>query len=427
MASTSSAGEQEDARPLDDPEERKHIYGVLNSFHRYRDQAHFHFTHKRRQAFYAMPQADWQMLSQAPFNILDTLSAVDDAIDKNADIAESILQSGLAYAEVEQSEGDCKPEWQGPVLPHNQEKTHSTLRQLFREWSAEGASERETCFTPVIEALNTEYPSLLERNHLKVLVPGAGLGRLVFELCYHGYGVEGNEISYHQILTSNHILNFTSKAEEFELYPFVHEFSNHLTRADQFQKVLVPDINPGLELQKAWEAQITKAQDRKSDYKNLNPVHPFNRLSYSSADFCIAYLEEEHAAMFDALATVFFIDTAPNLIRYIRTVRNCLKEGGIWVNIGPLKWHFDGGENSQSQHGSNATATSSRDTGIAEPGSVELVEDEVLLLVEAMGFTIEKHEVMNRETGYITNLRSMWYAAYRPTFWIARKTRLSQA
>lgn len=359
------------------------------------------------------------MLSKAPFNILDTLSAVDDAIDKNADIAELILQSGLAYTEVEETAS--KPEWQGAILPHNQEKAHSTLRQLFREWSAEGASERDACFAPVIDALNAQFPHLLKRNHLKILVPGAGLGRLVFELCYHGYGVEGNEISYHQILTSNHILNFTQKAEELELYPFVHEFSNHLTRADQFQKVLIPDVHPGTELEKVWQAQLAASQGQ-SDSPDLQPIHPFSRLSYSSADFCIAYSEEAQAATFDAVATVFFIDTAPNLIRYISSVHNCLKEGGIWVNLGPLKWHFDGGKDARSQNGPNAAASSSRDAGIAEPGSVELTEDEILLLVESLGFTIEKHEVMNRESGYIANQRSMWHGVYRPSFWIARKT-----
>jgi carnosine N-methyltransferase len=371
-----------------------------------------------------MPQAHWQLLSKAPFNMLTTLSEVDDAIDKNAEIAEAILQSGLAYAEIEQSD-DSKPEWKGQVMPHNQEKAHSTLRQLFREWSAEGASEREACFTPVIDALNSHYPSLLQRNHLKVLVPGAGLGRLVFELCRYGYGVEGNEISYHQILASNHILNFTQKAEQFELYPFVHEFSNHLTRSDQFQKVLVPDVHPGVELEKAWEEQLASSQEQ-GESPDLEPIHPFSRLSYSSADFCIVYSEELNATTFDAVATVFFIDTAPNLIRYINSVHNCLKENGIWVNLGPLKWHFDGGENMRSQTGSNSVPTDSRDTGIAEPGSVELTEDEVVQLVETLGFKIEKHEVMNRETGYITNQRSMWHGVYRPSFWVARKIQQSK-
>jgi carnosine N-methyltransferase len=354
------------------------------------------------------------MLSKAPFNILDKFSAVDDAIDKNAEIAEAVLQSGLAYAEIEAT-NESKPEWQGQVMPHNQEKAHSTLRQLYREWSAEGAPEREACFTPVIEALNTEFPSPLQRNHLKVLIPGAGLGRLVFELCLHGYGVEGNEISYHQILTSNHILNFTQKAQQFALYPFVHEFSNHLTIADQLQKVLIPDIHPGFELEKAWQTQLSRLEAQGES--DLSPVHPFNRLSYSSADFSIAYSQPSSSSTFSAVATVFFIDTAPNVIRYVTAVHHCLKPGGVWVNLGPLKWHFDGGSHANL----NSTVSNAGDTGIAEPGSVELTEEEVVKLVETLGFRIEKHEVGVRGTGYISNRRSMWQGEYWPSFWVARK------
>lgn len=64
-------------------------------------------------------------------------------------------------------------------------------------------------------------------------------------------------------------------------------------------------------------------------------------MSMSASDFICLYSDEEHKDAYDAVATVFFIDTAPNLIRYIDTIRNCLKSGGIWTNIGPLLWHFD--------------------------------------------------------------------------------------
>ena len=36
----------------------------------------------------------------------------------------------------------------------------------------------------------------------------------------------------------------------------------------------------------------------------------------------------------DCIATVFFIDTAHNIISYIETIYNTLKPGGIWVNLG---------------------------------------------------------------------------------------------
>ena len=40
----------------------------------------------------------------------------------------------------------------------------------------------------------------------------------------------------------------------------------------------------------------------------------------------------------DCLATVFFIDTAHNIIAYIETIYKILKPGGVWVNIGELVW-----------------------------------------------------------------------------------------
>ena len=45
--------------------------------------------------------------------------------------------------------------------------------------------------------------------------------------------------------------------------------------------------------------------------------------------------------MFDCVATVFFIDTAHNVIAYIETIYNILKPGGYWINLGKaldLKW-----------------------------------------------------------------------------------------
>ena len=36
----------------------------------------------------------------------------------------------------------------------------------------------------------------------------------------------------------------------------------------------------------------------------------------------------------DCLATVFFIDTAHNIITYIETIYKILKPGGYWVNLG---------------------------------------------------------------------------------------------
>ncbi len=42
---------------------------------------------------------------------------------------------------------------------------------------------------------------------MRVLCPGAGLGRLVFEVVCRGYACQGNEFSYFMLFVSNFVLN----------------------------------------------------------------------------------------------------------------------------------------------------------------------------------------------------------------------------
>jgi len=41
---------------------------------------------------------------------------------------------------------------------------------------------------------------------------------------------------------------------------------------------------------------------------------------------------------FQAVVTCFFFDTGYNLVDYIETIDSILEYGGVWVNIGPLKY-----------------------------------------------------------------------------------------
>ena len=58
--------------------------------------------------------------------------------------------------------------------------------------------------------------------------------------------------------------------------------------------------------------------------------------------------------------------------------------------------------------------------GIADPGAVELTDDEVVALIDQLGFDIEK-----RESGiaapYIQDLNSMLQNTYKASHWVARK------
>lgn len=303
----------------------------------YSKTAHYNTTHTRRQSFYALPQSHWQLLAAPPFSYLDTLNAVDDAIDSNAELAMGIVTAALQSFGFPSHLSDAKAseEWKGTATPSDLDKARSTLRQFYRDWSAEGAAERDACLGPVMKDLRAERSSR-EGGSLDVLVPGAGLGRLVFDLCKEGFNVEGNEISYHQLLASSYVLNYCPGPRAHTIYPWVHGFSNHLNRSQHLQGVQVPDVHPGT----ALTALIAES--------------PPGEMSMSASDFISLYEDEDRKEIFDAVATVFFLDTAPNPLRYIETIRNCLRTGGIWTNLGPLLWHF---ENSPpGKHGHHGTS-----------------------------------------------------------------------
>lgn len=353
------------------------------------------------------------MLSEPPFSMQETFRAVDDAIDSNADLAEAILQIGLPAFGIDPDDDS----WKGNARPNDMDNVRSTLKQFYRDWSAEGAPERHTTHAPIFNAIEKHLQANTpgEKQRYRILVPGAGLGRLVLDLCLRGYTVEGNEISYQQLIASNYILNYTQHARQHPIFPWGLTFSNHTSRANQLRSASVPDIHPGTALENAFGPP---GEDQDAG----------ERMSMTAGDFCSLYKQPEYAGAFNAVTTCFFIDTAPNVIRYIETISHCLRAGGVWINIGPLLWHFESSltpaerEKSKNGAGRASRAKDPGGEGIGEPGSFELANDEVLALVERLGFEVlEQSQAPAGATGYIQDPESMLQNVYRPAFWVARK------
>lgn len=241
----------------------------------------------------------------------------------------------------------------------------------------------------------------------------------MFEVCRAGFSAEGNEISYHALLAGSWVLNHTTRAEEWEVFPFALGFSNHVSREYQLRGVWVPDVHPATALE-----EETDRVGEEDGEEMERQTHAFEGMSMTAADFVVLYGDEAHGDCYDAVATVFFVDTTPNLMRYVETIRHCLREGGLWVNLGPLLWHFEeSGPIGKAEEGDvdGVSKEKRKQEGIGEPGSVELTDEEVVLLVEKMGFKIEKHQLRPAETGYIQDPESMLQNMYRVSHWVARK------
>lgn len=188
----------------------------------------------------------------------------------------------------------------------------SCLRQLMREWSEEGRPEREACYQPILEALEEYFPRIQERSTQKVLVPGAGLGRLPYEISQRGFICQGNEFSLFMLLPSQYLLTVAPAPNVIKIYPWALPFSNTVRQEEQFRAVHLPDI------------EILPA-----------PVD----FSMVAGDFVQVYGDErdQHGGLeetWNAIVTCFFLDTAKNVIQYMELINRLLTPGGIWINQG---------------------------------------------------------------------------------------------
>ena len=131
---------------------------------------------------------------------------------------------------------------------------HALLVQLKREWSADGASERQECFGLCLEALEKHLPvdqaaaagGAAGNKRARVVVPGAGLGRLNFELACRGYDALGLERAMTMYMTSQYIFsNLLPSRRTMPICPYAHEAGmgpSNVRLAEQLARtVLVPD------------------------------------------------------------------------------------------------------------------------------------------------------------------------------------------
>jgi carnosine N-methyltransferase len=91
------------------------------------------------------------------------------------------------------------------------------------------------CYGPIIAEIEEVFPNpVVNGEKISVLHPGCGMGRMVFDLALKGYKSQGNEFAYFMLLASNFILNQTDTTDQFEVYPFIHCFSNLKTEEQAF-------------------------------------------------------------------------------------------------------------------------------------------------------------------------------------------------
>ena len=356
-----------------DPEEYRHLRNVVSAFFNYQIDSLRDLARTERD----FKSIDEKYLKRMSFDYTERLDKLKKAIWLNYSF---LLKVADPYKNMfklyKGKNGEVLME---PLLVEVKDiiKMRSTLRLFTRDWAIDGIDERSSTYKPILNELKKFFENKTKKEFqegINILVPGAGLGRLMYEIAKLGFKSQGNEFSYYMLLCSNFIFNNTTKKDEFILQPFIHSFSNIFNEEDPFKKISIPDENLGEELSKTDTGEM----------------------SMVAGEFCHVYKEKIN--FFDGIVTCYFIDTANNIIEYIETIHNIVKIGGIWINFGPLLYHYTENENEIS---------------------IELSWEEVKHIIIGFGFEFKKIEVV--KTTYSTNKDSMTQRIYNCVFFSAVK------
>ena len=390
--SEASGGEESDG------EDAGRVFGAFAGFERSERSL---IEHAQQKVSKIAPR----LLQLLPKGALDErFGALTACAQANADFVAAALQFAQDTGMVgvaddassgEEGDGAGEPPASGDAFEAETDELRAVLHSLVREWSSEGAAERAQVFAALVDELRLRLPPSAGGGALKVLVPGSGLGRLPAELCAAGYSVEASEMSLQMLLVSAFVMNCTCIAEHateatatqpscqpYKVHPFIHQRGNHSSSEDQLRAVAIPDKSPG----------------------DLIGSSPFSTVP---GDFLKNYSADDEAGAWDALVSCFFIDTAPCVLEYIEAFHRLLKPGGLWLNLGPLLFHWahpDADEDASDERFAR---------------SLELPWSSVREAIIAKGFEIVKEEW--RDTTYTENTRSMMQTQYKCIFFVAIK------
>ncbi|XP_076217919.1 carnosine N-methyltransferase isoform X2 [Aptenodytes patagonicus] len=321
--------------------EREHFRRIINAFRYYGTNMHERVNRTERQ-FKSLPANQQSLLPQ----FLPHLDKIRKCIDHNQEILQTIVNDCVHMFENKEYGEDC-----GISI----KKIALRLKRL---------AEMET------EVL-IWYLQARDFSKVNILVPGAGLGRLAWEIAMLGYACQGNEWSLFMLFSSNFVLNRCSEINSCKLYPWIHQFSNNRRSADQIRPIYFPDVDP-------------------------HSLPSGSNFSMTAGDFQEIYSE---CNTWDCIATCFFIDTAHNVIDYIDTIWKILKPGGIWINVGPLLYHFE---------------------NLGNELSIELSYEDIKNVILQYGFHIEVEKESVLST-YTVNELSMMKYYYECVLFVVRK------
>ncbi|KAH3688061.1 hypothetical protein WICPIJ_000954 [Wickerhamomyces pijperi] len=291
---------------MDLTSERQDIVNAIGSLKRYETLALAWNNHKIRN----FKRVSYEYQKQAiELGYQDHLNQTDGCIKNNGDLCRAIAGDATARYQINEVEQ------RACLYSQNNSKVIEAITHYARDWSQLGDDELKPLMEYIKENIERNITPE-DRKKTVILVPGSGLGRIAYELASitgpQFKSVQSIEFSTLMHLCNEFIYSQASKNTTFNLHPYIHTYSHHVTRENHHRHIEL----------------------------SLHKTKPSN-LTTNLADFRkyqIPDSEKEYENV--VIVTCFFMDTAQNMFEYFKAIESQIKpsQRGIWINIGPLKY-----------------------------------------------------------------------------------------
>lgn len=319
----------------------------------------------------------------------DKLKNLDRHIDLNQIVLDNAIKStkdtyGLTYKDFEW----LNTQRVSQSTSSTNYRVIEALGHFVRDWSEVGKVEVD----PIHSYVKTQLDKIIpkgEESSTCVVIPGSGLGKVAHEVAsYRDFGAV-HAVEFSGLM---HICNefiYDKEAKLSEIYPYVHSCSNYTTTKSQFRKVKIA----------------------------LPASRPANLISHLD-DFRYFDIPEREKYKNVVIISVFFIDTAENIIDYFDNInrltspskKGAAPQNGYWINVGPLKY----GTAAQAELNSEEIRLIRRKTGWKDLHELETVNRP------------DSEECPGGTMGYITDKQSLWQGYYGVNMWTSGQSKNSR-
>lgn len=241
---------------------------------------------------------------------LDKFNKIDNAIiANNGSAVKTLLRSFL------QKEG--LPITADDIIKNNSCETsfsaiNETLTHLVRDYNNDYYSNESLPMVEYILRTISQHVKVADDEHTDILVPGSGLGRVAHEVALNLPKAAVTSIEYSDLMHIGNLLIYSCD-ETIALSPWALDYSNHLSLKSQLKSFTINC------------QQFTKPDNLNIEYGDFRK-------------FKINKQKTKKKALI--LITVFFMDTAENILEYLDTIESYKRDYETihWVNLGPLKY-----------------------------------------------------------------------------------------